>query len=224
MEKILQGGLFIPNDILFDPNLNSTETILMAIIAKGANPGGCFLNNKFLGELVNLTNRSCHNLLTSINQKGYLKNCRVNNFHIFNKNKEAYKNITASRVIFPIIDTFDFIELKKEFNEDSKKNRKIVKNILKKYFALDFQKTKVNLDHYILIYRAYTIFGENKLLEALKIMSKIPIVKEKLSLECIFKVSIIRIALSENKKEDITNLEIYLNNCIEFEEYFNIRR
>lgn len=224
MEKILQGGLFIPNDILFDPNLNSTETILMAIISKGGDSNGCCLNNEFLGDLVNLKNRSCHNLITGINRKGYLKNCRVNNFHIFNKNKEAYKNITASRVIFPIIDTFDFIELKKEFKEDSYKNKKIVKNILKRYFDLKFKRAKINLDHYILIYRAYTIFDENKLLKALEIMSKIPIVKEKLSLECIFKVSIIRIALSENKKEDISNLELYLNNCIEFEEYFNIRR
>ncbi|MFK4784367.1 hypothetical protein [Fusobacterium sp. MFO224] len=218
MNKNLGNGIFIPTEILLDSTLSSTSKILMGVILTGTEHNKCLFNNEFLGSFVCLKKISCSNLLKDLKFNKYLEKAPANNFNICNKNAHRHsnykKNFTGSRNLYLITDNFNEEKLMRNFIKDKLFNEKIVKDLLKIYNSFNFKKTEMTSRDYLLIFRAYKLFGKNKVSEALEIMSKSSFVKENLSIHSIFKASIIRNALG-NK------IEIYLKKVINFREMFN---
>lgn len=67
-------GVWLPKEILDNPDLTPTEKMLMAIIESldDEQAGGCYASNKYLSEKLGITERSTIRCITDLKNKGYL--------------------------------------------------------------------------------------------------------------------------------------------------------
>lgn len=67
-------GVWLPKEILDNPDLTPTEKMLMAIIESldDEQVGGCYASNKYLCEKLNTTERTVSRCITDLTEKGYL--------------------------------------------------------------------------------------------------------------------------------------------------------
>ena len=67
-------GVWLPKEILDNPDLTPTEKILLAIIESldDEQAGGCYASNKYLSEKIDTTERSTIRCITDLKNKGYL--------------------------------------------------------------------------------------------------------------------------------------------------------
>lgn len=67
-------GVWLPKEILDNPDLTPTEKILLAIIESldDEQAGGCYASNKYLSEKIATTERSTIRCITDLKNKGYL--------------------------------------------------------------------------------------------------------------------------------------------------------
>jgi len=69
-------GLFISKEILEEVKngkLNSSEFLLLSFIVAFSHEKGCFASNKYLGEQLNLSSGTITNIITSLKNKGFVK-------------------------------------------------------------------------------------------------------------------------------------------------------
>lgn len=59
MSKNKEKGVFVPDDVMFDPRLSSSEKILfaMALNLNREGSNGCFANNRYFAERINVDQR-----------------------------------------------------------------------------------------------------------------------------------------------------------------------
>ena len=67
-------GVWLPKEILDNPDLTPTEKILLAIVESldDEKVGGCYASNKYLSEKLNATERTISRCITDLTEKGYL--------------------------------------------------------------------------------------------------------------------------------------------------------
>lgn len=67
-------GVWMPKEILDNPDLTPTEKILLAIIESldDEQAGGCYASNEYLGEKLGTSGKAASNLIASLKKKGYL--------------------------------------------------------------------------------------------------------------------------------------------------------
>lgn len=67
-------GVWMPKEILDNPDLTPTEKILLAIIESldDEQVGGCYASNKYLSEKLDIAERSVIRCITDLKDKGYL--------------------------------------------------------------------------------------------------------------------------------------------------------
>ena len=67
-------GVWLPKEILDNPDLTPTEKILLAIVESldDEQVGGCYASNKYLCEKLNTTERTVSRCITDLTEKGYL--------------------------------------------------------------------------------------------------------------------------------------------------------
>lgn len=67
-------GVWLPKEILDNPDLTPTEKILLAIIESldDEQVGGCYASNKYFSEKIDTTERSTIRCITDLKNKGYL--------------------------------------------------------------------------------------------------------------------------------------------------------
>lgn len=67
-------GVWLPKEILDNPDLTPTEKILLAIIESldDEEAGGCYASNEYLGEKLGTSGKVASNLIASLKKKGYL--------------------------------------------------------------------------------------------------------------------------------------------------------
>lgn len=67
-------GVWLPKEILDNPDLTPTEKILLAIIETldDEEVGGCYASNEYLGDKLGTSGKAASNLIASLKKKGYL--------------------------------------------------------------------------------------------------------------------------------------------------------
>lgn len=68
-------GVWIPAEIFFNNNLNSTEKLVLGEVynLSPKDGSGCYASNKYLSELIGMSEGSLANCLTSLRKKDYLQ-------------------------------------------------------------------------------------------------------------------------------------------------------
>lgn len=60
-----EGGVFVPNDVMFDSRLNPSEKLLFAMALNLNRPGsnGCFAHNRYFAERIGVSQRQIRRML-----------------------------------------------------------------------------------------------------------------------------------------------------------------
>jgi hypothetical protein len=66
-------GIWIPIEILDDPELNWTDKGIYSIVYFLSNDGLCYVSNKYLADKVNVTDRTVRSVISKLCEMGYLK-------------------------------------------------------------------------------------------------------------------------------------------------------
>lgn len=78
-------GIWLPKEILDNPDLTPTEKILLAIIESldDEQAGGCYASNEYLSSKIDSTAKSTSNRITSLKEKGYIIQTKYDGRHRF---------------------------------------------------------------------------------------------------------------------------------------------
>lgn len=78
-------GVWLPKEILDNPDLTPTEKILLAIIESldDEELGGCYASNEYLGSKIDSPAKSTSNRIASLKEKGYIIQTKYDGRHRF---------------------------------------------------------------------------------------------------------------------------------------------
>lgn len=66
-------GLWMPSEYLFAADLNYPEKILMGFVFMLDQENHCYASNKYLGELLGVSERTIVNMVVKLKKKGYIE-------------------------------------------------------------------------------------------------------------------------------------------------------
>jgi DNA-binding MarR family transcriptional regulator len=66
-------GLWIPREYLFSKNLSYPEKLLMAFIRMLDQENHCYASNRYLGELLGVSERTIANMIVTLKKKNLIK-------------------------------------------------------------------------------------------------------------------------------------------------------
>lgn len=180
-----------------ETKLKMSEKIIYFIIESLDNDNGCFASNAYFTDLTGYSRRTCINSITELRKLGYIKVKCI-------RDPKNYKN-TIKRIIH-VKKRYIFLKDRKE-QEITEHEKRIADKILFCYEMLGLPKYDEATNNYNIVIKACDKLGEEKVEEALSKMSKSTFVKEKLSINSIFKIENLEKGLNGyfkdfNKKEN----------------------
>ena len=167
MSNLNLKGIWIPIEILTDNKLSDKEKIIYTIILYLSKENNyCYLTNKSISELLNISITQVSKLINSLKDKGYI--------NIEMVYKENSKQIEMRKLI-PIVKNNDTYltkvkyPLQQNFNAPIEENFKDNKNINNKYNSNNkiYKKNKANFEE-----RDYTDYDFTKLYANANILIK----------------------------------------------------
>ncbi|MFK4786179.1 helix-turn-helix domain-containing protein [Fusobacterium sp. MFO224] len=161
-----------------ETKLKMSEKIIYFIIESLDNDNGCFASNAYFTDLTGYSRRTCINSITELRKLGYIKVKCI-------RDPKNYKN-TIKRIIH-VKKRYIFLKDRKE-QEITEHEKRIADKILFYYEMLGLPKYDEATNNYNIVIKACDKLGEEKVEEALSKMSKSTFVKEKLSINSIFKI------------------------------------
>ncbi len=71
--KNMFAGVFIPREVLLDPDISASGKIIFAIIQSLDNDKGCFASNEYIGEMLGLSESSVRSSIADLERKKYIE-------------------------------------------------------------------------------------------------------------------------------------------------------
>lgn len=114
-------GIFLPSDIAYNKNLNSTKKLLLGIILSLDNFNSCYASNEYLANLLNLTPKFCSVLIAKLVENNYLSAVYNNRYEFIDNGKHKknhkFKNSNYFRNLHVNTDKAKYLKEKKSFIE-----------------------------------------------------------------------------------------------------------